>query len=87
VHVVLDPQPSAEEFVAGDTVAVRIQLVNKPDVLWLPPDALRQVGGRTFVIENTESGPRRIDVEVGLAMRDMVEIVSGLAEGQVVVGP
>ncbi len=87
VRVVLDPQPAAEEYSAGDTVSVRIELVNKPGVLWLPPDAIRQVGGRTFVIENTASGPKRIDIVVGLATRDMVEIVSGLVEGQVVVGP
>ena len=87
VRVVLDPQPSAEEYKSGDTVSVRIELINKPGVLWLPPDAIRQVGGRTFVIENTPTGPRRIDIVVGLATRDMVEIVSGLVDGQVVVGP
>jgi multidrug efflux pump subunit AcrA (membrane-fusion protein) len=87
VHVVLDPQPPVEEYAPGGTVSVRIELVNKPGVLWLPPEAVRQVSGRTFVIENTESGPKRIDILVGLATRDMVEIVSGLVEGQVVVGP
>ena len=76
-----------EEYAPGGTVSVRIELVNKPGVLWLPPEAVRQVSGRTFVIENTESGPKRIDILVGLATRDMVEIVSGLVEGQVVVGP
>jgi multidrug efflux pump subunit AcrA (membrane-fusion protein) len=56
-------------------------------VLWLPPDAIRTAGGRTFVIINSEAGPKRVDVELGLQTRDRVEIVSGLDEGQVVVSP
>ena len=64
-----------------------IQLASKSDVLWLPPDAIRTAGGRTFVIINSDSGPKRVDVELGLQTRDMVEIVSGLDEGQVVVSP
>jgi hypothetical protein len=28
-----------------------------------------------------------VDIEIGLQTRDMVEIVSGLTEGQVVLGP
>ena len=54
-----------------------MQLASKEGVLWLPPDAIRSAGGRTFVIINSESGPKRVDVEIGLQTRDMVEIVSG----------
>ena len=39
-----------------------------------------------FVIINGENGPERVDIEIGLQTRDRVEIVSGLEEGQVVVG-
>jgi len=39
------------------------------------------------VIVNSESGPKRVDIEIGLQTRDMIEIVTGLTEGQVVVGP
>ena len=87
IHVVLDVPPSAETYQLGDKVTVTIQLASKQDVIWLPPDAIRNAGGRTFVIINSESGPKRVDVEIGLETRDMVEIVSGLNEGQVVVGP
>jgi len=66
---------------------VIVQLASKEGVLWLPPDAIRSAGGRTFVIINSDSGPKRVDVEIGLQTRDMVEIISGLEEGQVVVGP
>jgi RND family efflux transporter MFP subunit len=87
IHVVLDSPPSASTYQTGDNVTVMVLLASKEDVLWLPPDAIRSAGGRTFVIINSESGPQRVDVEIGLQIRDRVEIVSGLEEGQVVVGP
>jgi multidrug efflux pump subunit AcrA (membrane-fusion protein) len=66
---------------------VTVLLASKQGVLWLPPDAIRSAGGRTFVIISSDGGPQRVDVEIGLQTRDRVEIVSGLEEGQVVVGP
>lgn len=87
IHVILDSPPSANTYQTGDKVTVTVQLASKEGVLWLPPDAIRSAGGRTFVIINSEGGPKRVDIEIGLQTRDMVEIVSGLTEGQVVVGP
>jgi len=87
IHVVLDVAPSASTYQSGDKVTVTVQLASKQDILWLPPDAIRQSGGRTFVIVNSDSGPKRVDIEIGLQTRDMVEIVAGLTEGQVVLGP
>jgi multidrug efflux pump subunit AcrA (membrane-fusion protein) len=87
IHIVLDKAPSASTYQSGDKVTILVQLASKEAVLWLPPEAVRSAGGRTFVIINDESGPQRVDVEIGLQTRDRVEIVSGLEEGQVVVGP
>jgi RND family efflux transporter MFP subunit len=87
IHVVLDSPPSADTYQSGDNVTVTVLLASKEGVLWLPPDAIRSASGRTFVIINSESGPQRVDVELGLQTRDRVEILSGLEEGQVVVGP
>jgi macrolide-specific efflux system membrane fusion protein len=87
IHVSLDSPPSASTYQTGDKVTVMIQLASKQGVLWLPPEAVRSVGGRTFVIINSDSGPKRVDVEIGLQTHDMLEIASGLQEGQVVVGP
>jgi len=87
IHIVLDAAPSATTYQTGERVTVTVLLASKQDVLWLPPDAIRQAGGRTFVITNSESGPSRVDIEIGLQTRDMVEILSGLTEGQVVLGP
>lgn len=87
VHIVLDSSSSDHTYQTGDNVTVTVLLASKEDVLWLPPDAIRSAGGRTFVIINSESGPERVDVELGLQTRDRVEIISGLEENQVVVGP
>ncbi len=87
VHIVLDEAPAAEDFRAGDTVTVQVQLANEIGILWLPPEAIRQVGGRTFVIVDSENGPKRIDVVLGRVTTDKAEILSGLEEGQVVIGP
>jgi RND family efflux transporter MFP subunit len=87
IHIVLDSPPSSSTYQSGDKVTVLVQLANKQGVLWLPPDAIRSAGGRTFVIINSDSGPKRVDIEIGLQTRDRVEIISGLEEGQVVVGP
>jgi macrolide-specific efflux system membrane fusion protein len=87
VRILLDAAPSADTYQSGDKVTVKLILASKDDVLWLPPAAIRSAGGRTFVIVNSDSGPQRVDIEIGLQTRDRVEIVSGLTEGQVVVGP
>jgi len=87
IHVVLDALPSSTTYESGDKVTVNVILASKEDILWLPPEAIRSAGGRTFVILNTDSGPKRVDIEIGLQTRDMVEIVSGLTKGQAVVGP
>jgi len=87
VHIDIDSSPSANTYQSGDKVTVVVQLASKAGTLWLPPDAIRAAGGRTFVIINSEGGPKRVDIEIGLQTRDKVEIVSGLEEGQVVVGP
>jgi len=87
IHVVLDVSPSPTTYESGDKVTVNVILASKEDILWLPPEAIRSAGGRTFVIVNSDSGPKRVDIEIGLQTRDMVEVVSGLTDGQVVVGP
>ena len=86
VRIVIDQAPSLETYQSGDKVTVMIELANKKGVLWLPPAAVHQVGGRTFVISDGGNGPQRIEVEIGVQTQDKVEILSGLKEGQVVIG-
>lgn len=85
IHIVLDQIPSASDLKFGDTVTVQVQLANKTGILWLPPAAIREVGGRTFVIVDGTTGPKRIDIETGLQTADRVEIISGLDKGQIVI--
>jgi len=86
VRIVLNQPPSKDTYQAGDKVTVRVELANKKGVLWLPPAAIHQVGGRTFVIADAGLGPQRIEIEIGLQTQDKVEIVAGLTEGQIVIG-
>lgn len=75
IHVTLDAPPSASSYQSGDKVTVVVQLASKEGALWLPPEAIRSAGGRTFVIINSDSGPKRVDVEIGLQTRDKIEII------------
>jgi multidrug efflux pump subunit AcrA (membrane-fusion protein) len=86
VRIVVDQAPSVNTYQSGDKVSIRVQLANKQGILWLPPAAIHQVGGRTFVIADSGLGPQRLEIEIGVQTQDKVEIVSGLNEGQVVIG-
>jgi multidrug efflux pump subunit AcrA (membrane-fusion protein) len=71
----------------GDLVRITVILEQKDGVLWLPPAAIRTFEGRKFVIVQEGAGQRRVDVTLGIESEDRVEIVDGLEEGQVVIGP
>jgi multidrug efflux pump subunit AcrA (membrane-fusion protein) len=73
-------------FELGDLVRVTVVLEAKPDVLWLPPQAIRTFEGRRFVVVQEEDAQRRVDVNVGIQGEDRVEIEEGLSEGDVVLG-
>jgi multidrug efflux pump subunit AcrA (membrane-fusion protein) len=71
----------------GDLVRVTVVLEQKDGVLWLPPAAIRTFEGRKFVVVQEGPGQRQVDVTLGIESEDRVEIVDGLQEGEVVVGP
>jgi membrane fusion protein, macrolide-specific efflux system len=87
VRVSLAVTPDQGGYKLGDRILMTAVLEDKPDVLWLPPQAIRNVGGRTFVVVQDAKGQQRVDVTLGLQVHAKVEITSGLTEGQVVVGP
>ena len=70
----------------GDLVRVEVIRERKEDVLWLPPQALRNFDGRRFAVLEENGSQRRVDVEVGIETAERVEIETGLEEGQTVVG-
>ncbi len=74
-------------LVAGDTVAkVKIILERHENVLWLPPEAIRTFGERTFVVLREADQERRVTVVTGIHSDQQVEILKGLRLGDVVVG-
>ncbi len=80
--------PAAEAGLRlGDLVRVSAELERKEQVLWLPPQAIRVFDGRRFVVQVRDDVEQRVDVKVGIETIERVEIVEGLASGDVVIGP
>jgi hypothetical protein len=71
----------------GELATVIILLEQKEDVLWLPPAAIRSFQGRDFVVIREGDVQQRVDVRLGLESEERVEILEGVEEGQIVVGP
>lgn len=84
VHLQLEDE-TAPLTLSEAAVAV-IAIDQREDVLWLPPAALRSFQGETFVYVEVGGVQRRVNITVGLRSADRVEIVSGLEEGQTVIG-
>lgn len=85
-RVALEVEFGKTGFELGDLVRVTVVLEAKPDVLWLPPQAIRTFEGRRFVVVQDEDAQRRVDVQVGIQGEDRVEIEEGLSEGDVILG-
>lgn len=71
----------------GDLARVTVILERKEDALWLPPAAIRTFEGRQFVVVQEGAGQRRVDITLGIESAERVEIVAGVEEGDVVIGP
>jgi multidrug efflux pump subunit AcrA (membrane-fusion protein) len=85
IHIALPAD--APPVAIGDPVTVDVLANIHPDTLFLPPAALRTFGGRTFVVVTEGGRERRVAITVGLHNQDQVEILSGVAEGDRVIGP
>ncbi len=79
--------PATEQSMlrVGGTVDVTIQVQPRTDVLWLPPRALQEVGGRFYATVKEGELLREVTVQVGVQTNEQVEIVAGLAAGDLVV--
>ncbi len=78
--------PAGQALKLGDLVKATVVLERKADVLWLPPAAIRTFSGRKFVLIQDGARQRRVDVTLGIESADRVEVVSGVSEGQTVLG-
>lgn len=77
-----------EEIRVGRQVTVELLLGQKDDALLLPPAAIREYRGLSFVIVQEGDRRRRVEIsEIGLKTDDRWEIIADLAEGDQVLGP
>jgi multidrug efflux pump subunit AcrA (membrane-fusion protein) len=81
-----DPADIAD-FETGDLVVLDLILAQHDETLWLPPAAVRDFQGRNFVVIQDGDTQRRVDVQLGIQSSSRIEIVEGVEEGNVVVGP
>ncbi len=81
-----DTTAAFNRYQPGDRVRITIIVTERPDVLWLPPAAIRDFNGRKFVVVQTDGIEQRVDVTLGIEGNGRVEIVDGLSEGQIIVG-
>ena len=85
-RVTVNQSAADEGYEEGDLVRVKVELERKDEVLWLPPQALRNFDGRMFAVIKDGEAQRRVDVKVGIQTAEKVEIEEGLEEGQLVIG-
>ncbi|MDI3341095.1 MAG: efflux RND transporter periplasmic adaptor subunit [Sphaerobacter sp.] len=71
----------------GMNADVSITTAVRNDVLLIPESALRTVGRRTFVTVLSDGREEEREIRTGLRSQGMVEVASGLAEGERVVLP
>lgn len=74
--------------VLQDTPLVRVEIMvqERENALLLPKGAIRSYRDRTFVRVEEDDVRKEIDIETGIESRTHVEIISGLEEGQLVIG-
>ncbi len=75
------------ELDIGDLADVHMVFADRSDALWLPSQAVRSFDDDYFVVVRDGDEERRVDVRVGIINDGKMEIIAGLAEGDLVVGP
>ena len=81
------PEGAPAQAKAGDYAAVILKTVVREDALLVPPESLFRDGGETYVYRVVDGERVRTEVEAGYRSVNAAEIVSGLAEGDVVYVP
>lgn len=81
----LDGGANAAGF--GAVAQIDVTLQEKANVVIIPKKAVKTAGARRYVEQMDGLSKRLIDVQVGLTSGDDVEIVTGLAPGEVVLLP
>jgi HlyD family secretion protein len=75
------------ELLPNVTVDVRIQVSERPNVLVVPRGSVYVDGNKRYVYRVDGDRLHRADITVGIANPTMIEVLSGLLEGDVVALP
>jgi HlyD family secretion protein len=75
------------DLIPNTTVDVRIHISERPSVLVIPRGAVFIDGGKRFVFVVRDDRLHRRDIKVGIANPTMIEVLSGLQEGDEVALP
>ena len=86
-RVTVQETPEESGYALGDLIRVTVEIERKPEVIWLPPQAIRNFNGRRFAVVQDGDVQRRVDIKIGIEAEERVEIEEGLEVGQTVVGP
>ena len=77
--------PAPPDYLRADmTVSINIDVARKPDALTVPAEALRESGGARSVQVIRGGRAETVKVETGVRAATLVEILSGIREGDVV---
>lgn len=86
LQAVIKVNPAPGRLRLGQFVRAEVVTDVRENALLLPQSAIREFRGRSFVTVVEEQGRRETSVEIGLSDDRWVEIVSGLREGEGVIG-
>jgi HlyD family secretion protein len=76
-----------QDLLPNTTVDVRIHISERPNVLVVPRGAINVDGSKRFVFRVEGDRIHRRDVKVGIANPTMIEVLSGLSQGDEVALP
>ena len=80
--MVVEPTSGAPKLELGDTLKVTAVLGRAPGVLTIPSNTIKSIGNRKYVLLVDQGELRRVYVETGVESEGVVEVKSGLEEGQ-----
>ncbi|WP_432774109.1 HlyD family efflux transporter periplasmic adaptor subunit [Brevibacillus gelatini] len=83
--LLISPVKLPEGVQLGTPVTIEVILDQKEQALIIPRQALHEFSGRQYVKVLEGKTKKEVDVEVGIQNNTQVQIVSGLAEGQLVI--
>lgn len=84
--VVFELEEQNPNFKSGMTGTAKIKISEKTDVIYIPQSSLFSDAGKKYVMNLTRGFPERKEVQVGAYGADgMVEIISGLSEGDKII--